>query len=390
METKRWYETRSYDTEFESKIVAVKQVKQQLLVALEGTLFFPEEGGQLCDEGTLGGHRVEHVSIQNGVIWHHLSLEHKGVFQEEDMVTGHIDWEHRIDQMQQHTGEHIFSGLVYRYFGYQNVGFHLSKNRVTMDYNGTFLEDELLELEEKANRVIRENRKIRCFYPTKTELEQLTYRSKIEIEQDLRLVDIDGVDLCACCAPHVSYTGEVGGLKILSMQHYKGGSRLELMCGMRWLLYAQQQQQILSQLSTRLSAPMNELPQALERLQTQFEDCRYELNGRKREEFLEVVKKGIEQKQSFLFLENIELKNLRDGVNLMKESRQEYCGIFSAIENEKYEFVLGSSTLDCKKVAEIFRQKKQARCGGSFEMIQGSIVGNEQEIRELLNEISTI
>ncbi len=183
-------------TDFTATVVSCESVaeKKQYKVLLDATAFFPEEGGQSADKGTLNGLEVLDVKIKNDFIYHFLPEP----LAEGSTVTGHVDWAQRFDFMQQHSGEHIISGLVHKQFGYNNVGFHLSNNEVTLDFNGDFTTEQLRDIELRANEVIYQNLPVEVSYPSKEELAALTYRSKTEIEGQVRIVAIPGVDVCAC------------------------------------------------------------------------------------------------------------------------------------------------------------------------------------------------
>lgn len=250
-------------------------------VVLDQTLFFPEEGGQTPDKGTIAGYPVVDVQIKDEIITHTIAVpileedpgvytgtvsdtDHDAAFTTEDRppfsvgdeVSGEIDWAHRFSNMQQHTGEHIFSGLVKKSFGYDNVGFHLSDSTVTMDYDGPLTEDDVRELEWEANRVIIRQLPVHASYPSDDELSKIDYRCKKELSGAIRIVSIPGVDDCACCAPHVKNTGEVGLLKVLDIQNYKGGVRLSILCGFRALLDYRIIRKHLRDISHISSAPM--------------------------------------------------------------------------------------------------------------------------------------
>ena len=136
--------------------------------------------------------------------------------------------------MQQHTGEHILSGILHSMFGAENVGFHIGSDAVRMDTNIPISAEGLKAAETAANSIIWENVPVSITYPTREELAALVYRSKKEIEGQVRIVTIPGADVCACCGTHTAFTGAVGQIKILAAETYKGGVRLSIVCGGRW------------------------------------------------------------------------------------------------------------------------------------------------------------
>ena len=222
--TRKLYDEDARLLEFSGTVLSCEydEKKKGYLVILDQTAFFPEEGGQTPDKGSIDGKEVLDVQIKDDVITHYLAEP----MEAGSMVKGTIDWQHRFFNMQQHSGEHLFSGLAYRKYGLKNVGFHLSNQIVTMDFDKALSEAQLKEMEWEINEAIVANVEIKTGYPTKEALESMDYRSKIEIDGAVRIVEILGYDVCACCAPHVARTGEIGGFKIQTVQNYKGGVRI--------------------------------------------------------------------------------------------------------------------------------------------------------------------
>ena len=227
--TAKLYETGPYVQTFTATVLVCTPAGEQFAVQLDRTAFYPEGGGQPCDTGALGTALVTDVQEHGGVITHTVSA----ALPVGQTVEGRIDWARRRDHMEQHTGEHILSGTLHRLFGAENVGFHIGSPAVRMDMSVPLTAGQLAEAEAQANAVIRADAPVRCWYPAPEDLAKLTYRSKKEIDGAVRLVDAGGADLCACCGTHVSTTGQVGAIKILSAQSYKGGTRLAVVCGER-------------------------------------------------------------------------------------------------------------------------------------------------------------
>ena len=221
MTEKLFYED-SHMITFLATVIACEKAGDYYEAVLTRTAFFPEGGGQYADTGRIDGVEVVDVQERQGLIYHKLS-EPLELGKE---VEGTIDWEERFSKMQQHSGEHIVSGLVHRTYGYDNVGFHMGKDAVTMDFNGVLTREQLKEIEKKANEAVVKNIDIQVLYPTKEQLEKIEYRSKIEIDGQVRIVEVPGYDTCACCAPHVKKTGEIGIIKLVGVQNYKGGVRV--------------------------------------------------------------------------------------------------------------------------------------------------------------------
>ena len=206
METIRLFDEDSHQTLFEGCVLSCEQDGDLYKITLNQTMFFPEEGGQSCDRGTLNDIPVEKVLEKDRVIYHWV----KEPLWEGDTVTGCVDWEKRFSDMQQHTGEHIVSGLIHEYFKLNNVGFHLGSEAVTMDFDGVITREQLRMIEHKANEAVAKNLPVKITWPSREELMEIPYRSKKEIDGPIRIVEIPGYDICACCAPHVHFTGEIG------------------------------------------------------------------------------------------------------------------------------------------------------------------------------------
>ena len=389
-ETVRLYDRKPYETDFEAEVISCEKedrdgscVYQTVLTA---TLFFPEEGGQSPDKGTIDGITVLDVQIAKGVITHTLEQP----LETGRVVTGRVDWRHRFSNMQQHTGEHIFSGVVHRRFGLDNVGFHLSDSVVTMDYNGALSEEQLSEAEWETNRAIAENLPVRVFYPDGKEKHALDYRSKKEVEGDLRLVEIPGYDLCACCAPHVKRTGEIGMLKVMQSQRYKGGVRVSILCGFRALAAFREKAAVISDMTHLLSAGQDMLVDSAKRLMREREELKNALaeerwrNLKARIAVMPVDGQGT--KPRLLFEEELDEILMRRAVNQMTEQGPGICAVFAAGKDGGFRFVLGSADRDCRAVAALLREKLGAKGGGSERMIQGNLHASSEEIRKALSE----
>lgn len=385
METIRLFDLDPYETTFTGKILSIHPVEnsaQTYEVILNQTLFFPEEGGQSPDVGTLGDGRVVDVQIHDNIITHCVTYPNQ-VPVEGDEISGAIDWSHRYSNMQNHSGEHIFSGLVHKHFGYENVGFHLSDNNVTMDYNGVLTESDIRRMETLANEVIYQNIKIHCDYPDAETLDALEYRSKKELSDAIRIVTIPGVDICACCAPHVHRTGEIGLLKVIASQKYKGGTRLHILCGRRALADYNASQEMLQSLSRQLSASVEQLPEYIERLSLENQKTHAALRALQ-ESLLNQQIAGLpaEQEHVFLFVSDVDNLTMRNAVNTLVTSHPGFCGIFLATSDSSFAYIIGSSNRDSREVGNALREHFTAKGGGKPEMIQGSVSETTQEALE--------
>lgn len=387
--TIRLYDADAYQTEFEATVLACEEVEKKdgkvyqgvYQVWLDQTLFFPEEGGQSPDMGTIDGVEVLDVQIKNEVITHTLAAP----LTVGTTVKGVVDWKHRFYNMQQHSGEHIFSGIVHKKFGYDNVGFHLSDSIVTMDFNGVITPEEITEIEEKVNQAIIENIPVEVSYPSKEELKELDYRSKIEIEGQVRIVTIPGYDVCACCAPHVRRTGEIGSLKVMNVQSYKGGVRVSILCGFRALDAFRQKADIITELMAEFSTSQDAILDNVKKLKGANQTMKNQLAAAK-QELMEYKVSAIpeDSENAILFEADLETPVVRGVVNGLVEKFAGISAVFVGNDENGYQFIVGSKNKDCRQIAATLREKLSARGGGSDKMIQGSVAATQLQIEELL------
>ena len=381
--TEKLYDKDSYLQEFIATVISCEQKNDTTYrVVLDQTAFFPEGGGQTGDIGWLNDIAVTDTREKAGVIYHETNVPMEPGTQ----AAGKIDFAVRYDKMQQHTGEHILSGIVCATYGYNNVGFHLSTEITTLDFDGELSAEQVRDLEIKANEMIHRNIPVQVKFPTKEELAAMEYRSKIEIEGQVRIVEIPGVDRCACCAPHVKMTGEVGLIKIVSCERHRGGCRMTIVCGMRALKDYQQKQESVGKVSAALSAKPDKIAEAVERLQEQQTKLREQLN-RIQAMYLENKLEKIqpEEKVVCIFEESLDSIAMRNFVNGAMERCDGVCGAFIGNDECGYHYVLGSKTVDVREISKQLNQKFNGKGGGKPQMVQGSLNGCAKEILELLN-----
>ena len=283
--TKRLYYENSYEKSFTALVTGVGEDEHGEYVLLDQTLFFPEGGGQPSDRGTLGGHDVVDVQLVEGEIRHYIKKE----LEKGDSVDGMIDWDRRFDLMQQHSGEHMVSGMIHRRFGYDNVGFHMGERFVTIDINGLIDEDQLSEIEQAVNAYIWTNQASRVFFADEEEKTSLPYRSKLELTDEVRLVEFPGADLCACCGLHVGLAGEVGLVKLVSVHRFRQGVRIEMLSGRRAFDYLNSHFRQNSHIATALSVKPGETLEAVGRMQEENYRLRGEIIKRDRERYRQIA-----------------------------------------------------------------------------------------------------
>ncbi len=384
-ETVRLYDADAYAVEFDAAVVSCEKVTENdenfYQVILDRTLFFPEEGGQSPDRGTIDGIEVADVQIKKNIITHTL----KQPLAAGRKVHGKIDWKHRFYNMQQHSAEHIFSGLVHSRFGFRNAGFHLSDQIVTMDFDGVLTAEQAADLEYAVNEAITKNIEVKVSFPSKEELEEMEYRSKIEIEGQVRIVEIPGYDVCACCAPHVRHTGEIGMLKVMSVQNYKGGVRISVLSGFRALAAFREKAQVIAKLTGILTCGQENLVDNITRQKALNQSLKSQLVNAK-QALMEYKLKELPEdlKQVMLFERDIDSNGARNTVNKLTEKYDGLCAVFFGDDTNGYSYVIGSKTIDCKETANVLREQLSARGGGSPAMIQGAVSATEEQIRRVL------
>ena len=381
MTEKLFYED-SHMITFSAVVEVCEQVEDFYEAVLSRTAFFPEGGGQYADTGVIDDVKVIDVQERQGVIYHKVN----GPLEVGKLVTGTIDWKERFSKMQQHSGEHIVSGLVHANFGYDNVGFHMGKDIVTMDFNGVLTKGQLKEIEKRANEAVVKNLDIQVLYPTKEELEQIEYRSKIEIEGQVRIVIVPGYDVCACCAPHVKKTGEIGLIKLAGIQNYKGGVRVSMLCGFRAIADYEEKSENVKQISVMLSAKENEVAEEVARVREELAVQKQRVVEMQRT-LLEYKVMELDEKQEMvvLFETGLEGNAPRELVNMILNKGTGVGAVFFGNEQEGYRYVIGSKNIDVRDCAKVLNEKFHGRGGGKPEMVQGSLCGNENEIREVIN-----
>ena len=287
--------------------------------------------------------------------------------------------------MQQHSAEHIFSGIVHRKYGFENVGFHLSDNNVTMDYSGYLTPEQVAEIEFETNRVIAQNISISCYYPNENELNNINYRCKSELSGDIRIVEIKGIDICACCCPHVKQTGEIGLMKVISSIRYKGGTRLSILCGFRALEYFNSLYAQMGELKSLLSAEQSEVVNTVTLLRNEKDELKNKLIEVSKNLLISEIDNLPTGSPSLIFADEINPKSQREALNYLISKRNNYCGILVGNDKKGYSYLIGSNNLDSVLVQAKLKEGLNAKGGGKKEMIQGFIEASKNEIEALLN-----
>ena len=375
MSTERLYYADAHLQSFEATVRSCAPAKGGFAVVLDRTAFYPEGGGQPCDLGVLGGVAVLDVQERGGEVEHLLASP----LELGARVRGEIDWARRFDLMQQHSGEHIVSGMICARFESDNVGFHIGAERVTIDFNREIGEDALAEIERDANRYIWEDHATEIICPTAEELAALDYRSKKELIGQVRIVRFPGADCCACCGTHVTRSGEVGLVKLLSVQRFREGVRIEMVCGGRALRHYRQTLAQDTAVSRLLSARPEEIAQAVERLKGEAEALRYRLVGLELEAAAAQREKLRGAGDVLLLRGGLDAEGVRRLAAAVFESCGGVCAVFSG-ENGSWKYALGAPAERYKELITAMNAALRGRGGGRDSFAQGAVQATREEI----------
>ena len=380
--TDKLYETDSYAQTFTATVTACTPVAGGFAVVLDRTAFFPEGGGQPFDTGRLGNARVLAVHTDGETITHTTDAP----LPVGAAVEGVLDWDRRLDAMQQHTGEHILSGTLHRLYGAENVGFHIGSPYVRMDTSIPLTAEQLAEAEAQANAAVRADTPVRCYVPDPDTLAHTEYRSKKELEGPVRLVEAGG-DRCACCGTHLARTGEVGLIKIVSSQHYKGGMRLAVACGQRAYDAVATGWADAEAAGRRLSAPVGSLEAAVTRLQggeAQLKQRLADLQNALATACAAAAKPGV---PCTLWAAGADGDGLRRiALAVAAETGAVCCALAPGGQGLAYALAAAPAG-DVRSLCKALNQAFDGRGGGKPAFCQGSLArGSEAEIRAFLTE----
>lgn len=373
------YDQDAYIRSFTAKVLSCEKAENGYKILLDRTAFFPTAGGQEFDPGTINGCPVLDVFEENKNIYHVLETPVNTGAE----VTGEIVWDVRFRKMQHHTAEHIVSGIVHSLFGFENTGFHLSDSEATVDYGGVLSPEELLLVEKKANEAVWQNLAVTAVYPPQEELSSISYRSKLELTEDVRIVTIDGIDVCACCAPHVKRTGEIGVIKLSGLMHHRGGVRLSLICGDNALADYEEKAESALKISNLLSAKQSEIFEATSRVLAELSEKKQKIAALSKQ--LALTKAALISETDgniCVFEKDFDTDSLRI---LANEGKKKCNGIFAAFSGDDicgYSFIMASANVNLRNAAKDITSALSGRGGGSEDMIQGFAKASRTEIED--------
>ena len=383
MTEKLFYED-VYQKTFEATVTDCREGKNGYEIILDRTVFYPEGGGQPGDTGYLqiGDQKVEITDTheKDGEILHFCVQP----LEVGSKVTGTIDWNRRFSLMQNHSGEHIVSGLVHSKFGYDNVGFHMGKDTVTIDFNGEFTVEDMQEFERAANERVWANEKVDITSYTEEEVKAVEYRSKKELHGMVRIVTFPNADVCACCGTHVSYTGEIGLIKLISLQKFKGGMRMEMLSGRRAMDYVAEICRQNQQISVALSAKPLETAEAVEHLKKTQMDQQFQMGALEQKLFQNMAKQYEGSGSVLLFEEGLAADSVRKLAAEIMETCEGRCVVCSGDDESGYKYAMGEKDGDLRALVKEFNSTLNGRGGGKPFFAQGSVNATRREVEEFL------
>ena len=364
--------------EFEATVTSLRIEGDEYWVTLDKTAFAPDGGGQLSDIGTIGDVNVLDVTSDDGNIFHICD----GELNVGAAVLCKIDTNRRMRHIQNHSGEHIVSGIIYKEYGFNNVGFHLGSEDVTMDVDGEITKDMLRRIERLANEVVIKNLEIKAIYPTPEELETMFYRSKLDLKENVRVVVIDGLDACACCAPHVNRTGEIGMIKLISCMRYKGGTRIHLKCGFDALDEFNAEFDRATAISNMISEPRENIDFGVKKLLDDIMSYKHEIYELKKKMLSMKIETATPQKGRIVFVDDgLDMSELRSFVSAKLDECEKFCAAFSGNDDTGYTYVFGYKGDDFNEFVKN-RISKLGRGGGGGKppFAQGKVSCKKSDI----------
>ena len=382
--TRKLYYEDCHMTTFAARVTGCTAVEKGYEIVLDATAFYPEGGGQACDLGVLGGAAVTDVRERGEEIVHLCSR----ALEVGAQVEGTIDYGRRFDLMQQHTGEHIVSGIIHRRYGFHNVGFHIGDHTIQIDFDGVIPAEALVEIEQEANGALWQNLPVKCWYPGEEELPYVFYRTKKALPWPVRIVEVPGYDSCACCGTHVAFTGEVGLVKLFSVVGLRGGCRIEMACGGRALELlnrAYDQNRLVSQ---AFSAKIFETGDAARRMNEALVAEKFRVTGLQRKLFAITANSYVNHGDLLHFEEDLEPALVRELADAIAEKCCGRCAVFSGSDEAGYSYCLATRQGDLRQFGKEMNSALNGRGGGKPNFLQGSVKATREAIEAFFGDNS--
>ncbi len=387
--TIKFYMENPYLKELEANVIEKRYANNKYYIKLDRTIFYPHlSGGQPGDKGTINGLEVLEAYEDGNDIVHVLE---NGI--NCDRVNISIDWENRLDLMQQHTGQHLLSAVFYKLFNGETIGFNISKEYVYVDITIPSLsEEDAQKVEMLANKVIYSNFSIKSYFVNENQLKKLPIRKKPKVHSNIRIVEIDNFDFCPCGGTHLSHTGELGIIKIRKWEKYKGNIRVEFVCGARALndytwknIYIKEISSLISAKDKDVLNRVHKLYEDKENLEKENRILRDRLLKLKGDSFFEDSKLNNDIKFIYKVIDDMDFKELSFIANYL-QANDKLIQIYGLKGNDKSQFYVSSSKDMNINLQEIFKKissQYDIKGGGNPNTVQGSsMTSNLKNIME--------
>ena len=382
METRKLYYEDSFLKSFTARVLSCEKGEGGFQVILDRTAFYPEGGGQAGDSGILGGIRVLDTKEQEGRLIHLC----ESPLEPDSQVEGTIDWEPRFYRMQQHSGEHIVSGILHRIYGCHNTGFHMGADVTTIDFDAVIPQEMLCKVEQEANEAVYADIPFHIWVPSPEELPHVPYRTKRALDWPVRIVEIPGYDICACCGTHVKTTGTIGLIKIFSAVPFRGGTRIEMACGKRALEILNSAYDQNRQVSQAFSAKMGETGEAARRMNELLEAEKFRAVGLQMQIYDRIAKDYQGAGNCLHFEKDLDGTGLRELCDRLAGSCGGVAAVFSGSDGAGYGYCLGTRQGDLRGLNKEMNGILNGRGGGKPQFQQGRVMASEGEIRRFFSE----
>ena len=376
MKTRKLYYEDSHLRTFSAEVLSCEKTDKGYEIILDATAFYPEGGGQAADTGTLNGIRVTDTRERGETVVHFC----ESALEVGAVAEGFIDYENRFHRMQQHSGEHIVSGIINRRYGYHNVGFHMGSDIITIDFDGVIPAEDLAAIEAEANGAVWQNLPLKVWYPSEAELPDVPYRTKRALPWPVRIVEVPGFDICACCGTHVQATGEIGLIKLFSVMGFRGGTRMEMACGASALKLLNEAYEQNRQVSQAFSAKIEETGAAARRMNEVEAQLKYRIVGLEKQIFAGISASYAGKGNVVHFEENLDNTAVRDLADAIADTCGGTAAVFSGSDESGYAFCLVTRQGDLRQLGKEMTKVLGGRGGGKPAFQQGRVQAKKAEI----------
>ena len=382
MQTRKLYYEDSHLTAFTATVLSCEQTQKGYEVVLDATAFYPEGGGQAADTGTLNGIAVLDTREREETVVHLCEAP----LEVGTLAEGRIHWKERFHRMQQHSGEHIVSGIINRRYGYHNVGFHMGSDVITIDFDGVIPQEDLASLEAEANSAVWQNLAVKCWYPSQEELPKVFYRTKRALPWPVRIVEVPGFDSCACCGTHVKATGEIGLIKLFTVMGFRGGTRMEMACGESALKLLNEAYEQNRQVSQAFSAKIQETGAAARRMNQVEAQLKYQIVGLQKRIFDHIAAGFAGKGDVVHFEESLDNTAVRDLADAIADTCGGTAAVFSGSDEGGYAFCLVTRVGDLRQLGKDMTKALNGRGGGKSVFQQGRVQAPKAEIEAFFTQ----